>query len=417
MAEVHDRIQNNLKVLVPAAGDAVINLQIFNTVDDLARNVLFITPPTSAAAAITTWMTEPQYQEHFQTIIHGAAWRLYVEPGKPWSSDGLAKVHLELYNQHAGRAVIDAATATTGSITDRILDNLRVKLPGVRTGAMTLELFNIVDELAREALYITPPASGAPMSDWLTTEQYETHYRLLIDGALARLYAQPGQTYSSLELAKVHMGLYEQQLAVARVDHATTDAIVAITGTLMDTLRIRLPGAKDGALQLELGNTIDEICRYGDVYQEILQVHLIMGQTQYTITPTDKEIIKLFQVIHDTLDLTEAVYDAGELSLAYGPLASDTTLPMFVHVSLVPEIAGTDWVNWLPERLWKGLYQTLIDGVCFRMMTQLGKQYSNPKMAVYHGKRFRSAISSVRYRASQGDLTGGQNWVFPRFAR
>lgn len=417
MAEVHDRILNNLRVLVPAAESAGIELQVFNTVDDLTRNILLTTPPASASAAITTWLSEELYKEHSQTIIHGTAWRLYAEPGKPWTSEGLAKLHYDLYETLSGRARIDAATASSSPIVERILDNLRVKLPGARLGAIKLELFNVIDELARESLYINPPSSSAPIEDWLTTAQYETHFRLLIEGVLARMYAQVGQPYSSLELAKAHMALYEQALGVARVDHATTDTVIAITGTLMDTLRTRLPGAKDGALILELGNVIDELCRAGPIFQELIEVDLIIGETSYEIAPTDKDILNVFQLNHATMDLSGSLYDDGFIHLVTTPVASETTTPMYVLVSLVPKIAGTEWTEWLPERLWTGLYQALIDGVLFRMMTQLGMRYTNTAMATYHGKRFRSAIASARRKAAEAGAAGAQNWRFPRFAR
>lgn len=152
MAEVHDRIMDNLRVRVPGAVDDGINLEVFNTVDDLCRNALYITAPTSFTSGNTTWLTEAQYKQHYRLIIDGTAYRLLMQANKPWSNPDLAKVHFIAFQEAMAQARIDQGNDTSDTdITDRIMDELRMELPGAKDAQIQLILGSVVDEMCRTA--------------------------------------------------------------------------------------------------------------------------------------------------------------------------------------------------------------------------------------------------------------------------
>lgn len=145
--------------------------------------------------------------------------------------------------------------------TDRIENILRVQLQGVLLPALRLELYLTVDELCRQALQIAPgDPAGAP-DTWLSDDLWQLHQRLIIDGTLARLLAQPDKPYTHVDLAAVHAKFFVDGLAEARVIAASTPVPDGGYGRILANLRAQVPGARDAALLQELFNTVDEFAR------------------------------------------------------------------------------------------------------------------------------------------------------------
>jgi hypothetical protein len=186
---------------------------------------------------------------------------------------------------------------------------------------------------------------------------------------------------------------------------------------LRDTLRIRLPGALDGGITLELFNTIDEFCRQSTAYRETLSVTLVDGQASYAITPADREILVVYDLRHGSLDTRGARFSDGTLTLDPVPTAEDVGETLYVDVSLAPMYGTGDPEDWLPVKLYQRFHTGLIDGVLARMHSQAAKPYSDVRRGTFHGQRFRNAIRIATARAINPHTQSPQNWRFPRYGR
>ncbi|WP_020095680.1 hypothetical protein [Methylobacterium sp. 285MFTsu5.1] len=297
--------------------------------------------------------------------------------------------------------------------TDRIENILRVQLTGVLLPALRLELYLSIEELCRQALQIVPgPPAGAP-DTWLTDDLWQLHQRLIIDGTLARLLAQPDKPYSHPELAAVHLKFWDLGLAAARVIAATTAAPTDGFDRLMANLRTNVPGARDPALIQELFNALDEACQTVRLWTQTATVTLQPGVTAYTVSASVGQIVEVVDVSHATLQLRDVLFDpaSGMIDLAAVPDARDATTPAFALLRLVPH-STDDLSATLPDSLWAKNHQMLLDGALGRLMAQAAKPYSSPKLAEYHLRRFRNAMQQVRV-ATTG---GGRAWRFPAAA-
>jgi hypothetical protein len=187
---------------------------------------------------------------------------------------------------------------------------------------------------------------------------------------------------------------------------------------LRDTLRIRLPGAVDGLINLELFNLLDEFCRTTNAYREVLSTQLEEGVQNYEITPEGKEILLVYQTAHYSLSVGGALFDDGVLKLPNPPTPEDLAYPLYTEVSLVPTDSQADPESWLPAPLYQRFHQALLDGTLSRMMSQVAKPYSSERMALFHGRRFRNHMALARARVVGDSEPGaGGNWRFPRHTR
>lgn len=61
-------------------------------------------------------------------------------------------------------------------------------------------------------LALQPDLSAATVPDWL----YNRHYRAIVSGALAELLAQPGRDWSNIQLADIHAGRFQKEVAAMK---------------------------------------------------------------------------------------------------------------------------------------------------------------------------------------------------------
>lgn len=217
--------------------------------------------------------------------------------------------------------------------TDLLLDNLRAKLPGAPDNAILLELFNVADEVAREALRETAPTDPDAAPDtWLPAAQWVPNYQTLLYGVLARMYAQLGKPYSDAQLAASHLVLYHQYLDLSRTE--SSGSPLTIQQRLLSSLRVQAPMARDATLKLEVYNTI------GKLRSEALRLAALAGTEAFdSWLPDTATWVQCYQAIfHGTLarlflqvgrpwsapDLAKAHYTLyeAELDLVRGEEAS-----------------------------------------------------------------------------------------------
>lgn len=151
-----ERLMANLRANVPAVRDAQLQQELFNAVDELCRNVLQITPPAHNAAP-ANWLSDPNWDSFYRILLSGTMVRLLTQPGKSYSDPAIAAYHQGVYNELVTLARGDVEDGPETLVTDRLMENLRVRLPGSKDTVIKLELFNVIDEACRTAgMWIEP---------------------------------------------------------------------------------------------------------------------------------------------------------------------------------------------------------------------------------------------------------------------
>lgn len=191
---------------------------------------------------------------------------------------------------------------------------------------------------------------------------------------------------------------------------------------LMDNARIKLPGALDGVLQMEMVNVLNEFLNGSNIWTEDIPFGVTPTSDTYlenptawtyTIVPTRGSINRLMALVtSDGLPVPAGMEIPGDVVLGRQPSEADTYT---ARVSLVLGDQMTkegypDFPQWLLSKY----YADILDGLLGAMMGQLAKPYSNPQLAQYHMRRFRSAISQAKVEAQHQNVYRGQSWRFPQ---
>lgn len=184
---------------------------------------------------------------------------------------------------------------------------------------------------------------------------------------------------------------------------------------LMDNLRVRLPGAVDTALQMELFNALNEFFMGSNIWRENIEIYVVPSVTNYDLTPSGRaKVVRLMSVEDNNKFPVNASIDliTQELALPFTPSNAGTYV---AQVALsVDDPTNSEGYPLFPAWV-LNVYQTdIIDGVLSRMMSQPAKPYSNTQLAIYHERRFTSAIAMARAEAQRKYVYGGQVWRFPQ---
>jgi hypothetical protein len=177
-----------------------------------------------------------------------------------------------------------------------LLDNLRTKVPGAEDATIKLEIYNTVDELCREALRTTAPTDvDDDPADWLAAELWVPNYQCILEGSLARLYAQPGKPWTNPEYAKAHQDRYAAYLQLART--LGVDDVATVYERLIKAIHTQIPMVREGAIKLALFGVCNRI--------RIEALRLVpltsTDTTTSTWLPTDKWDEAYLAAYHGTL--------------------------------------------------------------------------------------------------------------------
>jgi hypothetical protein len=194
---------------------------------------------------------------------------------------------------------------------------------------------------------------------------------------------------------------------------------MAHTDRIMQAARTHLPGAVDAAIELELYNAVDEMCREGRLWRETVSIPFVEDQDTYGVAPDDgAEAIEVYSVSHDGYDLSGALYERGAITLPFLPSASHVAdNPFFVVAAFAPSYDATNTEGLIPVDMWTRYRDIIVAGLVSRMMFQPGKPYSNPQLAMLHRRDFTSKLAVARHQMRTNEVPGQQLWQFPRHTR
>lgn len=195
---------------------------------------------------------------------------------------------------------------------------------------------------------------------------------------------------------------------------------------LMDNARIRLPGALDGTIQLELFSVLNDFFQSSNIWTEEIPFDVVpttdnplvsADNFTYEVTPTMGSVVRLLSVRDSKGNpVYAAMPELGFVVLKQSPSANDTYV---ANVSLtVTDPVSRDGYPEFPAWVLNKYNNDILDGVLGRMMSQIAKPYTQPNLAAVHLKAFKDAVSQAKVEAAHQNVYRGQNWRFPQsFAR
>ena len=233
---------------------------------------------------------------------------------------------------------------------------------------------------------------------------------------------------------------------------------------ILATLRVRVPGATDDVLRLELFNVMDRFFRRTNVWRWQSETTLEAGLTRYDLfPPADADLVRVMWALHGDNPIApvpgaytgsvsrglidqdatgtgttvgDPLYDPDRLSqlkptgafryalffptylqVTFPPDDQQTQFPLLVEMALTlgTRCLEKDCGDWtLEEWMYDRYANDWIEGVQFALFSMIAKPWTNPALAAYHGKQFVRAMSAAKVEGEKGLIFNAQNWRFPR---
>lgn len=195
---------------------------------------------------------------------------------------------------------------------------------------------------------------------------------------------------------------------------------------LMDHAKIRLPGALDAALQMELFALMNEFFQSSNIWYEDIQFAVQPTTANYLddpaaftydVIPTQGAISRLMGVVDSKgYPIKAFMPTIGQVVLEWSPNTADTYT---ARVALtVTDPVTRDGYPEFPDWIMNKYGNDILEGLLGRMMSQIAKPYSSATMAQYHMRNFKQAVAQAKVEASHQNVYRGQKWKFPQtFAR
>lgn len=197
---------------------------------------------------------------------------------------------------------------------------------------------------------------------------------------------------------------------------------VADLNRFMDNARTRLPGAVDGFIHLEMFNTFNEFFQRTNIWTEKIPFPVLATNAagdMVDIIPDSGTINLLLSALDGDKNQRPVSMPMPGCLMFDSPPGADGTWTAVVSKTCTDPIAKSGTYVGLPEVpdwVLKKYNNGMLDGLLARMMSQIGKPYSNAALARTHSARFNMAVSAGKTEASHNNLYRGQRWRFPQFA-
>lgn len=229
---------------------------------------------------------------------------------------------------------------------------------------------------------------------------------------------------------------------------------------LLQSIRVRASGATTEMITLELFNAIDEFLKHTMAWRETNDITLDGNNLEYDMgVPAGAAVVRIVQVTHNGLPVG-VTGSGGVVSLGTGILVPELTFPdgdsqfmptqtdlaggVFTYAVYRPDIVtistpadaekqkfplqvvialtisedslALDAGDWqLPDWMYTSYFQDWLDGALFKLFSMPNKPWSSKDLMLYHGKRWRSALSFRKQEANRGFTYGVPGWRFRRW--
>lgn len=191
----------------------------------------------------------------------------------------------------------------------------------------------------------------------------------------------------------------------------------------MNSVRVRLPGALDDAVKLEMFSVLDEFCKETNAWQEVIPLSTTSQHTVYEIEPEENRAV-IVRLLYTTMIVNGETSLPGvvawmpqpdQIVFKYPP-SDGTDYSATVALTVTDPTNPDDLLPEFPDWFLTNYSDSLLDGVLSKMMSQAAKPYFSQQGFLYHGRRFRNSMSRIRSAVEVGHTYGTQVWRFPFFA-
>ena len=193
---------------------------------------------------------------------------------------------------------------------------------------------------------------------------------------------------------------------------------------LMDSARIQLPGALQGAMNLAFFDVLKHFLQRTNAWQDEITFSATPSVWDYALTPNQTATINRLLWVEGaratTQDASGPIQNgyltqpgqAANLRIATPPSSAET---WYAHVAYsVADPTGGEGVPSVPDWLIEKYQDVLQEGLLERMMIQPAKPYANAQGAMLHGRRYRQGAILARAEVKHGFVSGANNWTFPQ---
>jgi hypothetical protein len=190
----------------------------------------------------------------------------------------------------------------------------------------------------------------------------------------------------------------------------------------MNNVRVRLPGALDDAINLEMFNVLDEFCKTTNAWQELIPLSVHSGEREYEIEPEENRalIVRLLATIQgdgsNGVSYANATLPKPDLIVFATPPSDSAIYNALVSLTVIDPVNSDDNLPEFPDWFLTLYFQEFLDGVLSKMMSQIAKPYFSQTGFIYHGRRFRNFLSATRIAVDQRNTYGATSWRYPFFA-
>lgn len=193
---------------------------------------------------------------------------------------------------------------------------------------------------------------------------------------------------------------------------------------LMDNIRIRLPGALDDTIRLELFAVLNDFFQgsnswYEDIAFDVVPTPLTYAQDpeafSYEVLPSQQgsSIVRLVGVWDAQAFQQNAVMpDLGTVVIKTSPNAAQTYIARVILT--VSDPVTREGYPVVPPWVFNKYGNDILDGVLGRMMAQIAKPYTSAQGALYHSRRFSQSVATAKVEAQHQNVYRGQSWRFPQ---
>lgn len=184
---------------------------------------------------------------------------------------------------------------------------------------------------------------------------------------------------------------------------------------ILTEARIRLPGAIDDTMKVEMFAVLDEFFRHSHIWQESVLLGVVTTKQKYDIDSNEwvATVNQLMWVENkDKIPVNASMEVTGELYL-YSPPAENQTYTVRVALS-VADVLDEDGYPQVPQWVITKYREGLKDGLLARMFIQPAKPYFNTDLAKYYNARWRTVLSSAYADSRQQNVFGAQRWKYPQ---
>lgn len=187
---------------------------------------------------------------------------------------------------------------------------------------------------------------------------------------------------------------------------------------LINQARVKLVGASDAALKLELFDVLKEFFDYSSCWSENVSI-IIAGDgvtTEYTVVPNGGQIIRLAGVIDANGFAQAAIMPTPGLVQFSTPFTVAQTFTATVIKNVDAPLPKSGFVE-VPEFVLKLHGIGILDGLLGKKMTESAKPYTDKKQGEYHLRRYITETSKARTAALRRNTFGTQAWTYPQSFR